>query len=191
MLVRHLQESPALVGKVQTGQTALHIKDRVREAKAADNLQRILPAIITQKEVCYFTYIHVHTLCMLKMLLQRCLPLKHVLLQMAGAGDTQIMKKAIESLFRVSYIASSGESDSKESNEIQMAFGILLESCGLMELTMDEIERKSIETKHKLQVNFDKYLIYSQIKFLPLDSSVHQFYLFSSLQLKALKLPSH
>ena len=67
MLVGHLLTSPALVGKVQTGQTALHIKDRVREAKATDNLQRILPAIKTQKEVCYFTCIHVLTLCMLKM----------------------------------------------------------------------------------------------------------------------------
>ena len=52
MLVGHLLTSPALVGKVQTDQTALHIKDRVREAKATDDLQRILPAIKTQKEVC-------------------------------------------------------------------------------------------------------------------------------------------
>lgn len=86
---------------------------------------------------------------------------------MAGAGDTQIIKKVIEPLFRVSYIASSGDSDSKEMNEIQMAFGILLESCGLMELTMDEIERKSIDTKHKLQVNFDIKSIYPQIELLP------------------------
>ena len=86
---------------------------------------------------------------------------------MAGADDTQIMKKAIESLFRVSHIlTSSGDSDSKEMNEIQMAFGILLESCGLMELTMDEIERKSIDTKHKLQVNFDVSYYYPQIELL-------------------------
>ena len=82
---------------------------------------------------------------------------------MVGTDDTQIMKKVIESLFRVSYITSSGDSDSKEMNEIQMAFGILLESCDLMELTMDEIERNSSDTKHKLQVNFD-ISIYPQIE---------------------------
>ena len=42
---------------------------------------------------------------------------------MVGVGDTQIMKKAIESLFRVSYIfTSSSDIDSKEMNEIHMAF---------------------------------------------------------------------
>ena len=74
---------------------------------------------------------------------------------MVGTGDTQIMKKVIESLFRVSCIfTSSSDIDSKEMNEIQMAFGILLESCGLMELTEDEIESKSIDTKQKIEVNF-------------------------------------
>lgn len=77
------------------------------------------------------------------------------LLQMVGTADTQIMKKVIESLFRVSCIfTSSSDIDSKEMNEIQMAFGILLESCGLMELTEDEIESKSIDTKQKIEVNF-------------------------------------
>ena len=32
-----------------------------------------------------------------------------------------------------------------------MAFGILLESCGVMELTKNEIERHIIETKLKLE----------------------------------------
>lgn len=52
MVVGHLLTSPALAGRVQTAQTALHIKDRVREAKATDDLQPILQAIKTRKEVC-------------------------------------------------------------------------------------------------------------------------------------------
>ena len=54
MLVGHLLTSPALAGRVQTAQTALHIKDRVKEAKATDDLQPILQAIKTRKEVCFF-----------------------------------------------------------------------------------------------------------------------------------------
>ena len=38
-----------------------------------------------------------------------------------------------------------------------MAFGILLESCGLMELTEDEIESKSTDTKQKIQVKILMY----------------------------------
>ena len=63
MLVGHLLTSPALAGRVQTAQTALHIKDRVREAKATDDLQPILQAIKTRKEVCFLTpymYLHMH-----------------------------------------------------------------------------------------------------------------------------------
>ena len=52
MVVGHLLTSPALAGRVQTAQTALHIKDRVREAKATDDLQPILQAIKSRKEVC-------------------------------------------------------------------------------------------------------------------------------------------
>lgn len=58
----------------------------------------------------------------------------------------QVMKDAIESLFTTSGSVAS----QAEMSEIQMAFGILLQSCGLLELTKDEIGKKIEETKHKL-----------------------------------------
>ena len=79
-----------------------------------------------------------------------CLP---TLLQITGTDRAQTVKKAIESLFRVRDISTSNnESDYHvKMREIQMAFGILLESCGVMELTKNEIERHIIETKLKLE----------------------------------------
>ena len=75
------------------------------------------------------------------------------LLQIAGTDRAQTVKKAIESLFTVRDISTSNnESDYQvKMREIQMAFGILLESCGVMQLTKDEIERHIIETKLKLE----------------------------------------
>ena len=63
------------------------------------------------------------------------------------------MRRAIESLFRVRDISiSSNEADYHvKMHEIQTAFGILLESCGVMELTKNEIERHIIETKLELE----------------------------------------
>ena len=75
------------------------------------------------------------------------------LLQITGTDQAQTVKKAIESLFRVRDISTSNnESDYHvKMREIQMAFGILLESCGVMQLTKNEIERHIIETKLKLE----------------------------------------
>ena len=75
------------------------------------------------------------------------------LLQIAGTDGAQMIKKAIESLFRVSDISTSNnEADYQvKMREIQMAFGILLENCGVMELTKNEIERHIIETKLELE----------------------------------------
>ena len=75
------------------------------------------------------------------------------LLQIAGTNRAQTMKKAIESIFRVRDIStSSNETDYHvKMREIQTAFGILLESCGVMELTKNEIERHIIETKRELE----------------------------------------
>ena len=65
MLVGHLLTSPALVGKVQADHTALHIKDRIRQAKATDDLQRILLAIKTQKVflTAYMYLLHAFKKC--------------------------------------------------------------------------------------------------------------------------------
>lgn len=62
-------------------------------------------------------------------------------------------RQAIESLFKVRDIStSSNEADYHvRMREIQTAFGSLLESCGVMELTKNEIERKIFETKHELE----------------------------------------
>lgn len=75
------------------------------------------------------------------------------LLQIAGTDRAQTVKKAIESLFRVRDISTSNnESDYHvKMREIQMAFGILLEGCGVTQLTKDEIERHIIEAKLKLE----------------------------------------
>ena len=71
----------------------------------------------------------------------------------AGTDRAQMMKKAIESLFRVRDTSTSNnEADYQvKMREIQMAFGILLENCGVMELTKNEIERHIIETKLELE----------------------------------------
>ena len=76
-----------------------------------------------------------------------------ILLQVAGTNRVQMTRQAIESLFKVRDIStSSNEADYHvRMQKIQMAFGSLLESCGVMELTKNEIERKIFETKHELE----------------------------------------
>ena len=76
-----------------------------------------------------------------------------ILLQVAGTNRVQMTRQAIESLFKVRDIStSSNEADYHvRMQEIQTAFGSLLESCGVMELTKNEIERKIFETKHELE----------------------------------------
>lgn len=70
--------------------------------------------------------------------------------QMAEADQGERLKKAIESLFKVTDIFSSGGDANLqvEMKENQMAFGILLQTCGLMkggnETKMRDI-RKSLD----------------------------------------------
>ena len=76
-----------------------------------------------------------------------------ILLQVAGTNRVQMTRQAIESLFKVTDIStSSNEADYHvRMRKIQMAFGSLLESCSVMELTKNKIERKIFETKHELE----------------------------------------
>lgn len=82
-----------------------------------------------------------------------CVLILPALLQIAGTNRVQMTKQAIESLFKVRDIStSSDEADYHvRMQEIQTAFGSLLESCGVMELTKNETERKIFETKQELE----------------------------------------
>ena len=62
--------------------------------------------------------------------------------------QTKKINEAIESLFTVTNIFTSTGDEAK--SEIHMIFGILLQSCGLMEMTKDEIESWIVDMKHKL-----------------------------------------
>ena len=81
-----------------------------------------------------------------------CIQFKHILFADDEKEQTKTIKEAIESLFKVSKIfTSSGNADEQaKMSELQMGFGILLQSCGLMEMTKDAVEGKIMDMKHKL-----------------------------------------
>ena len=74
-------------------------------------------------------------------------------MQMSREEQAQSMEQAIESLFKVAnFTTSSSDAAFKaEMREKQMAYGILLHSCGLIEMTEDAIERKIEDMKHELE----------------------------------------
>ena len=70
----------------------------------------------------------------------------HVItLQMTGTKRAQSMEQAIASLFRVTDCGSA------EMCDKQMAFGILLDSCSLRQMTEDAITREVEDMNWKLQ----------------------------------------
>lgn len=68
------------------------------------------------------------------------------------AEQEQTMKEAIESLFEVTDLfASSGDASNRaDMSQKQMAFGTLLQSCGLMKWSKDKIEEKVASIKCEL-----------------------------------------
>ena len=74
-------------------------------------------------------------------------------MQMSREEQAQSMEQAIESLFTVeNFTTSSSDAAFKaEMREKQMVYGILLHSCGLIEMTEDAIECKIEEMKHELE----------------------------------------
>lgn len=73
-------------------------------------------------------------------------------MQMTKEEQAQSMEQALESLFKVANFPTSSSDDAfkAEMREKQMAFGILLHSCGLIEMTEDTIESNIDDIKHKL-----------------------------------------
>ena len=70
------------------------------------------------------------------------------ILQMIGLREK---KQAIESLFKVTNIFTSGDDADIQADmdEKKMEYGILLQRSGLMEMTKDALERQIADTKHK------------------------------------------
>ena len=71
---------------------------------------------------------------------------------MTGKAQAQLMEQAITSLFKVAdNFTSSGDAGNRDDmREKKMAYGILLQSCDLMKMTRDGIERKIADIKHEL-----------------------------------------
>ena len=86
---------------------------------------------------------------------------------MTGKERTQTIKQAITSLFQVTNLPvfSRDAGFQAEMHEKQMAYGILLESCSLMDMTRDKIARmvevfkcnlrKSSTVRNSLSLNFN------------------------------------
>ena len=70
-------------------------------------------------------------------------------MQMSREEQAQSMEQAIESLFKVENFTTSS-SDAAEMREKQMAYGILLHSCGLIEMTDDAVKNNMEDVKCKL-----------------------------------------
>ena len=66
-----------------------------------------------------------------------------ILMQVTGEEQAQLIEQAIAPLFQVTDIMRSRDAGFRaEMREKQMAYGILLDSCGLLEMTEDAITKK-------------------------------------------------
>lgn len=76
---------------------------------------------------------------------------------MTDKTQAQLVEQAIATLFKVSdFFTSNGDAGNQgDMHEKKMAYGILLQSCDLMEMTRNGIEKKIADIKHELaQVRF-------------------------------------
>ena len=73
-------------------------------------------------------------------------------MQMTKEEQAQSLEQAIESLFKVANFATSSSDAAikAEMREKQMAYGILLHSCGLIEMTDDAVKNNMEDVKCKL-----------------------------------------
>ena len=66
-----------------------------------------------------------------------------ILMQVTGEEQARLIEQAIAPLFQVTDIMRSRDAGFRaEMREKQMAYGILLDSCGLLEMTEDAITKK-------------------------------------------------
>ena len=121
---------------------------------------------------------------------------------MTGKERAEMIKQAITSLFKVTNlpVCSRDAGFQAEMREKQMAYGTLLDSRGLMDMTGDAIAKKVEAIKYSLHksstVRNSSLLNFNFINTLKTDTHVSHAItcntLFSSsLQLKTLNLPSH
>ena len=70
-------------------------------------------------------------------------------MQMTKEEQAQSLEQAIESLFKVANFATSSSDAAikAEMREKQMAYGILLHSCGLIEMTDDAVNMEDVKCK--------------------------------------------
>ena len=75
-----------------------------------------------------------------------------IAMQMTKEEQAQSLEQALESLFKVANFATSSSDAAikAEMREKQMAYGILLHSCGLIEMTEDAVKSNAEDVKCKL-----------------------------------------
>ena len=121
-------------------------------------------------------------------------------MQVTGEEQARLIEQAITPLFQVTDlpVRSRDASFQAEMREKQMAYGILLDSCGLMEMTEDAIAQKVEALKcslHELSKVRNCPLLVPHISNLDDTHVSHaitcNIFPPSSLQLNALNLPSH
>ena len=143
MLVEHLLTSPLVL-------QSQNFSDGVRDTRVADARQRVCQAFRIHKAVSACDYLQliypglsIHPGLIVCSLV--------IALQMRGEEQVQTIKKAIASLFEITNLFSScgDASHQAEMREKQMAYGILLHSCGLMETK--NAESKIMEMNCKLK----------------------------------------
>ena len=86
-----------------------------------------------------------------------------IVLQMTEKEPTQRMARAIALLFEVTHHFTSGSHAcfKAEMMDKQMAYGILLRSCGIMEMTEHAFEKTITDVKQQL-ISKVSYHLYAQ-----------------------------
>ena len=123
---------------------------------------------------------------------------------MTGKERAEMIKQAITSLFRVTnlLVFNRDAGFQAEMRENQMAYGILLDSRSLMDMTGDAITRivdgikcslhKSSMVRNSSSLNFNSIIYFEKLTLMYVSHAITCNIFFpSSLQLETLNLPSH